>query len=168
MCSSWDNLIFPGSWAKEGLVISLLAIAKGCQHGGKAVTPCGPAMQQQMYPQHRGRGNIWVDVCWVMDHGLGPWYCSGPGLCLVEERGIKISLESPWNTALESVPSSQGSSTNPAVLCPWASPSPCTTWFPDPKELGCFPCSPPCESWLAWEGGTRKGCAAFLACFHVL
>lgn len=30
MCSSWDYLIFPGSWAKVGLVISLVAIAKSC------------------------------------------------------------------------------------------------------------------------------------------
>lgn len=69
MCSSGDFLIFPGSWVKEGLAISLQATAKGCQHDGKAVTPCGPAMQQQMDPQHHGRGNIWMEVCWGMGDG---------------------------------------------------------------------------------------------------
>lgn len=42
-----------------------------CQHGGKAVTPSGPAMQQQMGLQHHGRVMFWwmcVEV-WMMDVG---------------------------------------------------------------------------------------------------
>jgi len=38
-------LILPGSWAQDGLVISLPAIAMSCQRGGRAVTPSGPATQ---------------------------------------------------------------------------------------------------------------------------
>lgn len=45
-------LIFPGSWAKDGPVISLV-IAMRCQRGGRAVTPSGPTTQQQM---GHGRG----------------------------------------------------------------------------------------------------------------
>lgn len=171
MCSSWDYLIFPGSWAKVGLVISLLAIAKGCQHDGKAVTPCGPGMQQQMDPQHHGRGNIWGDVCWGLDDGswvraiilLRAW-----ASLQLKKGGLK-SLWSPLGTLhWNQCPAHRAPP--PALLCcvlgyPYP---PCTTRFPDHEELGNFSCSPLCEAWLAWKGGIGKICAVFLACFHVL
>lgn len=61
-------LILPGSWAQDRLVISLPVVAMSCQRGGRAVTPSGPTMQQQMGPQHHG---IDVDVCWGVGDGHG-------------------------------------------------------------------------------------------------
>lgn len=143
MCSSWDYLIFLGSWAKVGPVISLLAIAKGCQHGGRAVTPCGPAMQQQMGPQHHGRGNIWVDVCWGVGDGSWVRAWASPQLKKGRLKFLWSFLRTlHWNQCSAHRPSS------PAVLCPWVSPSPCTTPFPDLRELGGLPYSPLCETGL--------------------
>lgn len=159
MCSSWDFLIFPGSWAKEGLAISLQATAKGCQHDGKAVTPCGPAMQQQMDPQHHGRGNIWVDVCWGMGDGsqvramilLRAWTS-----LQLKKQGLKPLWSPPGILPWNQCPAHRA--TPPTLLgCVLGYlHSPGTTQLPDPKELRSLPCSPLCETLLFWKGGTRK------------
>lgn len=128
-----------------------------CQRGGMAVTPCGPAMQQQMDPQHHGRGNICVDVCWGV--GDGSWVRAMALLrawaSLQLKKGRIKSLWSclgawHWNQCPAHRPSS------PAVLCPWVSPSPCTTPFPDLKELGGLPCSPLCETGLPGRVASGK------------
>lgn len=91
--ASKSNLLLPGSGAKDERVVSLLAAGTCRQRGGRAVTPSGPATQQQMGPQHHlgvssGSGGVlsreggrWSGLC----------FCSvAQGLALLKGRGIKV------------------------------------------------------------------------------
>lgn len=54
-----------GMLAEEEPSASLLAMGTSCQHGGRAVTPSGPKMQQQTGPQHQNRDDdlrVWKDA----------------------------------------------------------------------------------------------------------
>lgn len=93
--ASKSNLLLPGSGAKDERVVSLLAAGTCRQRGGRAVTPSGPATQQQMGPQHHlgvssGSGGV---LSWEV--GAGCWsglcFCSlAQGLALLKGRGIKV------------------------------------------------------------------------------
>lgn len=128
---------FPWQLGQRGAVISLLALAKGCQHGRKAVTPRGPAMPQQMEPQHHGRGNLWVDVCWGV--GDGSWVGARSQLrawaSLQLREGALKPLWAPFGTQhWGQLP------TSPAELCPWVSPDPILPLsFQIPRDWGSFP-----------------------------
>lgn len=171
MCSSWGLSHFPWQLGRRGAGYfpagycqGLPAWWKGCDTLWSCnATTNGP-------PSIMAEATIgWV--CWGV--GDGSWVRAMILLRVWASLQLKKGgLKSFWNPlgtlywnqcpAHRAAPPTLLCS---ALVCPHP---PCTTWFPDPKELGCLPCSPLCESWLAWKGGTRKTCAVFLARFHVL